>query len=49
MSSHPYLLLAQVKQHQFELIAEADRARLLHTAREARKARKVQKAARRTG
>ena len=39
------LLLAQAHDHQRELIAEADRARLLTVARVARRARRAGKAA----
>ena len=39
MFTHPDLMWAQLKQHQSDLIAEADAYRLLATARRARRAR----------
>jgi hypothetical protein len=41
MLMHPDLLLAQANDRQRELIAEADRGRLLTIARRARRARKA--------
>ncbi|MEV6851784.1 hypothetical protein [Actinoplanes sp. NPDC051411] len=44
MNMHPVMLMMLANQRQRELIAEADRHRLLSSAREARRARKGRKA-----
>jgi hypothetical protein len=44
MLMHPELLLAQSKDRHRELVAEADRERLLTVARRARQARRARKA-----
>ncbi|BCB88298.1 hypothetical protein [Phytohabitans suffuscus] len=45
MMMHPDLVLAQANERQRELIAEADRERLLATARLARRARRARQEA----
>ncbi|GAA4446387.1 hypothetical protein [Phytohabitans houttuyneae] len=45
MMMHPDLVLAQAHDRQRELIAEADRERLLATARRARRARRARQEA----
>lgn len=45
MLMHPDLILAQANDRQRELIAEADRERLLATAREARRGRRARQKA----
>lgn len=49
MLNHPDLLLSLARDRQRELVAEADRARLLSVARAARRGRKMPAVRRRAG